>query len=141
MTAEQPDFWAEPRPRRREYRPRGEQAQVSGEGLAHKAAYSTGRRTALMADLVILARALAGKAGPTGITISDVRLAADRTGVLPLAGDGSDLSFLGAVMRAAALAKTNQWRRADPKLTQSHGNNHRVHVLPEFVHSDVASKR
>ena len=62
--------------------------------------------------LIPLAREIAAKAGATGVTVSDLRLYAVQRGVLTGAEVGLQLSYLGAVMRAAGLVKTGQLRRS-----------------------------
>ena len=77
--------------------------------------------------LVPLARELAVRAGADGVTVSDLRITATQRGLLG-ASSGRRLSFLGAVMRAAGLVPTDRYRRSD--VPASHGNPHRVFVLP-----------
>jgi hypothetical protein len=80
--------------------------------------------------LVPIARELAEKARGHGVTIADVRIAAVNRGILTGDESGRRLSFLGVVMRKAGLTATNEYRRSH--ITKSHGNPHRVFVLPEY---------
>ena len=82
---------------------------------------------AQIAALVPLAQELA-KARPRGVTISDLRHEAVRRGLLPATAAGRALSFLGYVFKAAKLVTTEEFRRSD--VDASHGNPHRVWVLP-----------
>lgn len=77
--------------------------------------------------LIPLARELAQKAGPAGITVSDLRLYAVQRGLLTGQERGRELSYLGAVMRAAGLTATDEYRRSD--IGKSHGNLHRAYRL------------
>lgn len=78
----------------------------------------------LIERLVPLAKQLAEKAGDAGVTVADVRLLAERRGLLP-ESKGRRLSWLGAVMQRAGLVPTG-WRRSF--LAKSHGNLQRVYV-------------
>lgn len=77
-----------------------------------------------IAQLVPLAKKLAMACGSEGVIISDLRDAAVLAGLLTGHERGKQLSFLGAVMRAAGLMATNEFRRS--KILASHGNPHRV---------------
>ena len=77
--------------------------------------------------LVPVVRELAKKAGDAGVTVSDVRLTAVQRGLLQSEARGRDLSFLGAVCRAAGLIPTERTRRST--IDQSHGNRHTVWTL------------
>ena len=77
--------------------------------------------------LVPVVRELASKAGQMGVTISDVRLVAVQRGLLATQAKGRELSFLGALMRAAGLVPTDRTRRST--IDQSHGNRHTVWTL------------
>lgn len=88
---------------------------------------STADHRALIEQLVPVAQELA-RVRPEGITVSELRHEAVRRQILPASAPGRALSFLGAVMRAAKLIATNQWRRSD--IPKSHGNAHRVWVRP-----------
>lgn len=85
-------------------------------------------KRALIARLVPIAQFLAQSRGEEGVTVSDVRLAAVRGGILPAESRGRELSFLGAVMKRAGLVPTKDFRRSD--VEGSHGNNHRVWRRP-----------
>ena len=85
------------------------------------------KHAADIAALVPLARELAARAGAGGVTVSDLRIVATQRGLLG-ASRGRGFSYLGAVMRAAGLRRTNQWRRSI--ISPSHGNPHRVFVAP-----------
>ncbi len=83
--------------------------------------------------LKTLAGELALKAGRHGVTVSDLRLAAVRAGILT--GGESDTRMkrlnLGKIARLAGLKATDRFRRSD--VARAHGNLNRVHVLPEFA--------
>ena len=72
---------------------------------------------------------LARKAKHAGVTVADVRLVAVQRGLLSGAEGGRELSYLGAVMRAAKLSPTDRTRRSH--IDRSHGNRHTVWVDPE----------
>lgn len=76
--------------------------------------------------LVPLALELARKAGPDGITVSDLRVTATQRGLIG-ESRGRSHSWLGAVMKAAGLTPTDRYRRSD--VPASHANLHRVYVL------------
>lgn len=80
-----------------------------------------------VARLVPLARQLAFDSA-VGITISKLRLAALERGYLTGHETGRQLSYLGAVMRAAGLRATDRWERS--AIEQSHGNLNRVWDYP-----------
>lgn len=82
-------------------------------------------RIALLRPVVI---ELARKAGDDGVTVSDLRLTAVQRGLLQESAKGRELSFLGAVCRAAGLVVTGRTRRSI--IDASHGNRHSVWVLP-----------
>lgn len=83
--------------------------------------------------LVPLARELAMKAGPHGVTVADVRVTAIQRGLLTGAERGRALSWLSAVMKRAALLPSTEYRRS--AIPQSHGNLHRVwRFLPPDPH-------
>jgi hypothetical protein len=84
------------------------------------------RQIERMADI---ARELGARAGDSGVTISDVRIAAENRGVLTGEERGRRLSYLGVVMRRAGLVPTDEFRRSD--IPKSHGNVHRVFILRE----------
>jgi len=85
------------------------------------------KHSADIARLVPLARELAAKAGQDGVCVSDLRVTATQRGLLG-ASHGRSLSYLGAVLKAAGLVPTDRYRRSD--VPASHGNPHRVFVLP-----------
>ena len=70
-----------------------------------------------IARLVPIAQSIAQERGT--VTISEVREAAGL-----LEGRGRALSYLGAVMKAAGLVPTNEWRRSE--IPGTHGNLNRV---------------
>jgi hypothetical protein len=78
-----------------------------------------------------VARELAAKAGKHGVIVANVRHEAEARGILTGGEQGRRLSFLGAVMKAAGLVATGEWRRSD--VPKSHGNLHQVWVLPEYA--------
>lgn len=75
-----------------------------------------------------IALELARKAKHSGVTIADVRIVAVQRGLLTGQETGRELSFLGAVMRAAKLSPTDRIRRSH--IDKSHGNRHTVWVDP-----------
>lgn len=75
-------------------------------------------------------RELAEKAGPAGVTASDVRLVAQQRNILTGAEKGRELSYLPAAANRAGLIPTDRTRRSVIK--RSHGNRHTIWVLPEF---------
>lgn len=76
-----------------------------------------------------IAQELARKARHHGVTVADVRLIAIQRGLLSGGETGRELSYLGAVMRAAKLSATDRTRRSH--IDKSHGNRHTVWVDPE----------
>jgi hypothetical protein len=74
--------------------------------------------------LVPLAKEIARKSGSHGCTVGDLRLAAVQRGLLSGHEKGRELSYLGAVMRAAGLVGTEHFRRS--VIERSHGNLHRI---------------
>jgi hypothetical protein len=100
-------------------------AQLDLLGWAER--YTPRERARDIERLIPLARELAQKAGPHGITVSNLRLAAVSRGLLTGEETGRRLSFLGAVMRRAALINTGQWRRSD--IGRSHGNLNAIWIL------------
>ena len=87
---------------------------------------TAGKHEAAIRALVPLAQELARKAGLHGVTVCDLRVTATQRGLLG-ASTGRQFSFLGAVMRAAGLRATDQWRRSI--LEASNGNLQRVWCL------------
>lgn len=83
-------------------------------------------RQVVIERLAPLARELAKVRG-TGITVGELRHEAQKRGLLPRESKGREFSFLGAVMKAAKLVATEDFRRSD--IPQSHGNPHRVWIL------------
>ena len=81
--------------------------------------------------LLPLARELAQRAGPSGVTVSDLRLAAVQRGLLTGEERGRELSWLGKVCEAAGLVNTGRTRRS--VIVRSHGNRHSVFVAPEYA--------
>lgn len=78
----------------------------------------------LIRRMVPLAQKLARVCGSEGVTVCDLREAAVAAGLLTGREVGRQLSFLGAVMRAAGLRATLEYRRST--IPASHGNLHRV---------------
>jgi hypothetical protein len=70
---------------------------------------------------------LAEKAGASGITVSDVRLYAVHRNLLTGSERGRALSWMGALMKAAGLVPTDQYRRSE--IGRSHGNLHRIYRI------------
>jgi hypothetical protein len=79
--------------------------------------------------LVPVVRRLALAQGSYGVTVSDLRFVAAREGLVPNVGIGRQLSYLGAVMRAAGLTPTGERRRSI--VPQAHGNLNTVWRVPE----------
>jgi hypothetical protein len=76
--------------------------------------------------LIPVAQELAKRAGPAGITVGNLRLAAVHRGIISGFEVGRRLSYLGAVMKRAGLKPTDHTRRSS--VGRSHGNLHRVWV-------------
>lgn len=76
--------------------------------------------------LVPTAQRIAREAGARGITVGDLREAADVA-----VGHGRQLSYLGAVMKRAGLVPIHAWRQSTVEST--HGRMNRVWVAPEFA--------
>lgn len=74
--------------------------------------------------LVPVARELATSAGADGVTVGDLRTAAVARGLLTGEERGKRLAFLGGVMRAAGLVRSEEYRRSS--IDRSHGNLHVV---------------
>jgi hypothetical protein len=85
-------------------------------------------RTRQIALLSKIALELARKAHPNPIIFADVRIVAVQRGFLTGHEKGRELSFGGAVMRAAGLVRTGGYRRSH--VEQSHGNLHAEYALP-----------
>lgn len=83
-----------------------------------------GRHELEILALVPLAQRLADAAGPAGIIQADLRLEAERRGLVPNDADGRELSWLGAVMKRADLVATHLFRRSPIK---------RQHGIPQLV--------
>lgn len=86
--------------------------------------------TAAITRLARVAYDLARKAGPTGITVSDVRMEAYRLNLLTGSERGRYLSFLCAVPPAGGLIRTERTRRSNIRIT--HGNRQTVWIHPQF---------
>lgn len=86
--------------------------------------WGASRHQAAIALLVPLAQELAHRAGSHGITVADLRIVGAQRGLLPNAGEGRQLSYLGAVMKAAGLRATKDLRRS--VVPETHGNIGRV---------------
>lgn len=78
-----------------------------------------------------LARELARDAGPDGICVDDLRIAATRRGLITGEETGRRLSYLGGLMKSAGLRGTAQYRRS--KIERSHGNLNKIWVSPEHA--------
>lgn len=108
----------------------GQLALLLGKrGLAKACADSAAK--AAIEKLVPLAQELAEKAGPSGITVSDLRIVGAQRNLLPNKGAGRSLSFLGKVLSAAGLQATTEYRRS--VIPETHGNLNRVHVHRDFA--------
>lgn len=86
--------------------------------------------------LIPLAIELAEKAGSSGITVADLRIAAVQRGLLTGEESGRRLSFLGVVMKQAGLVATSEYRRS--VIPRSHGNLHRLFVAPRYAEGVAA---
>lgn len=93
--------------------------------------YTKAERNRDIERLVPLAQELAQKAGKHGVTVSNLRFAAIKDGLLTGEEQGRRLSFLGKVMHAAGLVSTGQYRRSD--IAKSHGNIQLIWTLAEFA--------
>lgn len=80
--------------------------------------------------LIPLAQEVARRAGVHGVTVGDIRLVAQRQGLLTQANVGRGLSWLTALPKRAGLVATGH-RRLSP-LPKSR-NDHMVYTLPEFA--------
>lgn len=110
----QPDMFAEPvtalpRPKRPPAAPKPGKATLAATAARHARDIER---------LIPLALELAAKA--ECITVSNLRIAAVQRGLLTGEEEGRRLSFLGAVMQAAGLERTGQYRRSG--VPKSHGN-------------------
>jgi hypothetical protein len=81
--------------------------------------------------LVPLAIEMAYAAGIEGITVSDLRLEAERRGLITGEESRTRGSYLWRVMPMARLAKTDRFRRSD--VPRAHRNVNVVHVAPEYA--------
>ena len=83
--------------------------------------------------LTKLASELGPKAGHHGVTVSDLRIAAENAGILTGQESASRMKRLnlGAILLAADLYRTKRYRRSS--VPRSHGNIHVVHVIREFA--------
>lgn len=91
-----------------------------------------------MAALIPIARELAAKAGEAGVTVADIRLVAERQGLLTGTETGRTLSWLGALHEAAGLERTGQYRRSF--LARSNGNLQMAWRLPDAAGPSAASE-
>lgn len=94
-------------------------ATSTEEGLAARDA-TAAKHARDVERLVPVARELAAKAGPAGVTVADLRLTAVQRGLLTGQETGRSLSYLGKVMEAAGLENTGTYRRSF--LAKSNGN-------------------
>lgn len=90
---------------------------------------SAATHRALIDRLVPIARELARHAGSDGITVSALESEAGARRI----DLGESPDWLGAVMQAAQLVSTGQYRRS--VIPKKHGNLQRVWLHPEFAHS------
>jgi len=99
-------------------------------GLAAQEA-SAAKHGPEIAALVPVAVELARKAGPAGVTVSDVRIVGAQRGLVdPLtAGRGRALSWMSAVMQRAGLEPTDRMRRSE--IPGSHGRLQRIWMAPD----------
>jgi len=95
-------------------------------GAAGKATAAR-KHAAEIERLAPLARDLALRAGPEGITVDSIRIAAG----MELAGRGREYSWLVAVPKAAGLVATDRTRRS--VLMSTHARRQVVHVHPEWA--------
>lgn len=72
-----------------------------------------------IAELIPVAKSLAQAAYPDGVTVSDLRVEAERRHILSGNEKGRELSYLGAVMKRAGLVNTGETRRSE--LESTHG--------------------
>lgn len=92
-----------------------------------------------MAALIPIARELAAKAGEAGVTVADIRLVAERQGLLTGTETGRTLSWLGALPEAAGLERTGRYRRSF--LARSNGNLQMAWRLPDADGPSAARER
>lgn len=97
------------------------------EAKRHHKHRSASRHGAEIQALIPLAQNLAWKAGRDGVTVGDIRLYAERQGLL-LPGSGRRLSWLCAVPKAAGLFPTTRRRLCPQPKTR---NDQVVYVCQE----------
>jgi hypothetical protein len=85
---------------------------------------------AAMEQLVPVALEVALRAGPQGCTVGDIRLLAQRRGLIPQIGEGRQLSYLAALPKQAGLVSTGD-RRMSP-IPRSR-NDLVVYLHPRFT--------
>lgn len=100
---------------------------------------TAGKHAKQMAALIPIARELAAKAGESGVTVADIRLVAERQGLLTGTEKGRELSWLGALPEAAGLQRTGQYRRSF--LARSNGNLQMAWRLPDADGPSAARDR
>lgn len=83
------------------------------------------RHAALIARLVPLAKELALRAGVSGVTVGDIRLAAEQRGLIEPMPRDRRLSWLWAVPKAAGLVRTERRRMCPQSRTR---NDHIIYV-------------
>ncbi len=93
---------------------------------------------AWLRTLVPIAQELAAKAGPHGVTVSDVRIAAQNRGLATGKESRTRGSYLGQLMRMAGLKKTRERRTSLVK--DAHHNSNIVYVLPEYAPTEYARR-
>lgn len=108
---------------------KAEREAITGREAGARQAETTVPAATLDA-LTELMKRLAWNAGHLGVTVADLRHAADAEQLLPQSG-GRRLSFLGAIAKRAGLVGTAQFRRSD--VDGSNGNAHRVWLHPEHA--------
>ncbi len=101
----------------------GENARASVAAGMTALSDTASRHATKIAALVPLARELAAKV-PSGITVSNLQLAAVQRGLLTGEERGRTLSYLGAVMRRAGLHPTGEYQRSGRgPLPRKHSRN------------------
>jgi hypothetical protein len=100
-------------------------AELQGEFALERAA---SHREHDIARLIPVAKELAERAGPDGLTVSDLRIVAVQRGILTGEESGRTLSYLPVVMRRAGLECSSEVRRSH--IPRTHGNLQRVWRRP-----------
>jgi hypothetical protein len=91
---------------------------------------TTARHARDIARLIPIALELALRAGQSGIVVGDVRLVAERSGLIEALPTDRRLSWLWAVLPAAGLVKTGRQRTCPQPRTR---NGQSIYVHPRYA--------